>query len=101
MATKVAKFTQNCEGAKYLKEQFDNFSADNNSGINNHFSKPGEIREVYDKHPIFHQYSKDAFVINFRNHARNFATSEYKSRKPKARLQGKFNFFVFNSMGFL
>ena len=88
----VQKFSQNCEGAKFLLDQFRLFDKDNTKGINHRTSKPAEIEQIYSKFPIFHIYSPKAFkATNFKNHAVNYHLSKFKDR---GRSQCKLSFWI-------
>jgi hypothetical protein len=77
----VQKFSQNCEGAKFLLKQFQLFDQDNTKGISYHISKPAEIELIYSKYPAFHIYSSKAFkTTNFKNHAALYKLSKLQDR---------------------
>ena len=84
----VQKFSQNCEGAKFLRRQFQLFDQDNTKGINYHLCKSNDIKQIWTKFPILHQYSATAFKnTNFKNHANNYVLSKYSNNARRE--QGK------------
>ena len=76
----VQKFTQTCEGAKYLLEQFELFRQNNQQGIDFNITKPKELGEIFKADPTFHKYSSKTFAQNFKTHANNYKVSLYKER---------------------
>ena len=92
-------FTQSCTGAIFLKDQFEKFDQDSNSGLDPSIVKPKEIREIYNKHKEFHKYSLGSFPTNYKNHASLYLISKAKLRaeianKKTARKASKLFFFT-------
>ena len=93
------RFSQNCEGAKFLLQQFKEFDNDPTKGIDYRLASPDKIGQVYLKYPVFHLYSEKAFkTTNFKNHAAlyNLSKSKDRSRTQAGKILKKIHsFFAF------
>jgi len=93
MNKRCAPFTQNCNGAKYLRSQFALFDQNPTKGLDPSIVKPKEIKDVYHRHPEFHPYSLGSFPTNYKTHALLYLINkekEWSESDSKRRKSGKF-----------
>jgi hypothetical protein len=81
---KTPAFTKNSEGALFLKQEFDKFEQNPAEGINYNLVESKLLKEIYQKFPIFHQYSEKSFPGNFLKSSNNYRVNITKSGARKA-----------------
>jgi len=89
---RCAPFTQNCTGAKFLRNQFCLFDQDPSKGLDPSIVKPKEIRDIYHRFAEFHPYSLGSFPTNYKTHATLYLINKDKERSEsecKRRKSGK------------
>ena len=79
-AIKKKFFTPRSAGVSYLIEQFRNFDQDPEIGINFCTTVNKDIKQIYNQHKIFADYSERAFVDQFKRYSKNYQLENSRKR---------------------